>query len=341
MMRKILRKTWLPYAVGAIGIILSFIVWFLLYLDLRTPYTEAYHPWLGLALSLTITFLVTAIIRSTQLARAHAHSLKKMNKDLKKEITERIAAEETKLKLESALMQGQKLQAIGTLAGGIAHDFNNILYAIIGYVEMAREDVEVGTAIYKNLGKVLDGAHRGQELIARILAFSRRQHHQHDVINLKTTIEAALALLRPTIPASVSIEFSPTVDVRILGNQTQIHQVLVNIINNAVDAMEGEGEIHISMAKISSNDPFLKQFPQVKIQNYCKIEITDSGHGMDQSTIERIFEPFFTTKEVGKGTGLGLSIVHTIIKDHDGEIHVSSTLGKGTKFMILLPEYNG
>ena len=203
---------------------------------------------------------------------------------------------------------------------------------------MARQDVAQDTLIYKNLGKVLDASHRGQELISRILAFGRRQHHHFDTLNLKTTIEAALSLLRPTIPASVMIHFEASANPSINGNQTQIHQVLVNLINNAVDAMDGEGEIKILMTEIPPTDPLLKQFPQTLPQKYCKIEISDAGHGMDQQTMERVFEPFFTTKEVGKGTGLGLSMVHSIIKEHQGEITIHSQLGHGTTFVILLPE---
>jgi signal transduction histidine kinase len=134
------------------------------------------------------------------------------------------------------------------------------------------------------------------------------------------------------------IDFQP-IETTILGNQTQIHQVLVNLINNAVDAMEGEGTIRIQMSHVEAGDPSLKEFPDTLPQNYCKIEVSDTGHGMDQHTMERIFEPFFTTKEVGKGTGLGLSIVHSIIKEHQGEITVTSQLGNGTVFTILLPEH--
>lgn len=296
-------------------------------------------PWIILILGICFSILLAAVIRITQLAKQRTVTLDQMNEHLKKEIGERINAEEVKQKLEVALLQGQKLQAMGTLAGGIAHDFNNLLYAILGYAEMAREDVPKDSITYKNLGKVVEGAHRGQELVSRILAFSRRQHHQFDLLHLKSTIEAALGLLKPTIPASVIIHFDPKTDAYVLGNQTQVHQVLVNIINNAVDAMDGEGTITINLNHVPAGDPLLREFPDASNRNYCKIEIIDTGHGMDQHTMDRIFEPFFTTKEVGKGTGLGLSIVHSIIKEHQGEITVSSQLGHGTTFMILLPEY--
>jgi signal transduction histidine kinase len=331
------------FALGGtcISLALSYIFWQNSphFLKLLTAYT-VYLPWMILLAGLIFSFLIAALIRTVQLSKQQSLILKEMKKNIQNEIGERIQAEEMKQKLEIALLQGQKLQAIGTLAGGIAHDFNNLLYAIIGYVQMAREDVAQESLVHKNLGKVLEAGKRGQELVARILAFSRRQQHQQfNPLNLRTTIETALALLKPTIPASVTIHIDSIVDAYILGNQTQIHQVLVNIINNAVDAMDGEGEIHFQMDHLPPAHPFLKQFNAILPRNYCKIEISDTGHGMDQATLDRIFEPFFTTKEVGKGTGLGLSIVHSIIKEHEGEISVSSQLGKGSTMVILLPEH--
>jgi signal transduction histidine kinase len=267
-----------------------------------------------------------------------------MNEHFQKEMAERIHAEEVKQHLETALLQGQKLQAIGTLAGGIAHDFNNMLYAIKGYVDMARDDVEKNSTLYKNLGKVLEAAHRGQELVARILAFSRRQHHELKPVCLTETIEGALELLKPTVPASVAIHFNAPKNqnkLMIKGNQTQLHQVIVNLINNAVDAMDGEGSVTIDLGLIPATDELIQALPHPIAGNYCKIDLTDTGHGMDQPTTTRIFEPFFTTKEVGRGTGLGLATVHSIIEEHQGEISVKSQLGHGTVFTLLLPEHKG
>jgi signal transduction histidine kinase len=299
-------------------------------------------PTLALILGICIAILFAIASHLAQLARQSARSLDEINFDLKKEIAERKDAEDSKQKLEKALLQGQKLQAIGTLAGGIAHDFNNLLYAIMGYVEMGREDVPKESVVYENLGKVLEASRRGQELIARILTFSRRQHHALKPIPIKSTIESVLSLLRPTIPASARIDF----DVReidehfqILGDQTRLHQVIVNIVNNAVDAIDAEGTVTIRLSVVDTKDEILKQFPDVASANYCRIDIIDAGHGMDQTTVERIFEPFFTTKEVGKGTGLGLATAHSIVREHHGQILVKSQLGSGTNFIILLPEY--
>lgn len=339
------KKYWLALflALGGIGLSLSLWHSTLLRAKSHTHYLsnvlEASLPWLILFLGVIISLLLAIAIVALQLARHRAVILDKTHENLKNEVAERIQTEETKKTLEKALLHGQKLQAVGTLAGGIAHDFNNLLYAIKGYIEITRQDVPKDSIAYKNLGKVLEAAHRGEELISRILAFSRRHHPELKSIELNTTLEAVLDLLRPTVPASVIIHFEHANPLYTLANQTQIHQVVVNIINNAVDSMEGEGNITIRATRLLANDPLLHQFPQIPIQNYCKIDIMDTGRGMDQQTMERIFEPFFTTKEVGKGTGLGLSIVHTIIKEHHGEVSVSSHIGHGTTFTLLLPEH--
>jgi signal transduction histidine kinase len=155
-------------------------------------------------------------------------------------------------------------------------------------------------------------------------------------------VESVLSLLQPTIPASITIDYKNNVtdECTFFGDQTQLHQIMVNIINNAVDAMDGEGTVTIRLSHVLATADELKQIPAIAGYDYCKIEIRDKGHGMDPSTIERIFEPFFTTKEVGKGTGLGLSTVHAIVKEHQGEILVASQLGHGTVFTLFIPEYS-
>lgn len=332
-----------PYIAASIGIGFSILLWaFLMYEHLPSYILHSFivsFPWIVSIASVLVSIVIAIGIRLVQLTRERTRAYQMINETVKKEIAKRIKSEESKQKLERALLQGQKLQAMGTLAGGIAHDFNNLLYAIMGYVEMAREDVPKESIIYKNLGKVLEASVRGQELVARILAFSRRQHHEFKPISLKMTIENALSLIKPTIPASADIRISINNDCTVFGDQTQLHQILVNIITNAVDAMEGEGTIDIQLDSISKEDDFLKQLPQIAKQDYCRLIVKDTGHGMDPSTIERIFEPFFTTKEVGKGTGLGLSTVHAIVKEHHGEIFVDSQLGHGATFTILLPEH--
>ncbi|HVY53414.1 MAG TPA: ATP-binding protein, partial [Gammaproteobacteria bacterium] len=296
--------------------------------------------WITLLLGLFISILLARSVALSDLLKERTIILDKINQDLKREITEHIQTEETKKNLERALLQSQKLQAIGTLAGGIAHDFNNILYAISGYVGLARDEVPKDSIVYKNLGKVLEGTHRGQDLVARILSFSRRQHHEQTSLTLKSEISGALSLLRPAIPESVDIQFKSTCESKILGNKTQIHQIIVNLINNAVDAMDSEGTITITLDQISSEELAQYKFSSIIAGNYCRISVSDTGHGMDKSTLERIFDPFFTTKEVGKGTGLGLSTVHAITKEFNGEIIVNSQPGQGTTFTLFFPVYS-
>jgi|GEM_PF-874864 len=299
---------------------------------------EAPLSWITFILGILISLLLARSTDLSELLKERTIILDKINQDLKNEIKSHTETEASKKNLEKALLQGQKLQAIGTLAGGIAHDFNNILYAIRGYVELAREEIPQEGITYTNLGKVLDATYRGQDLISQILTFSRRQHHEFIPLNLKAEISGALALLRPTVPQSVNIQFEAETEGKIMGNKTQIHQVIVNLINNAVDAMDDEGLIRIKLYSIQSDDLQGLKISPLKLNNYCKIEVSDTGHGMDQNTMDRIFEPFFTTKEVGKGTGLGLSTVHSIIKDHLGEILVSSQIGKGSTFTLFFPE---
>lgn len=335
----------LPYVIAVIGLSISVVVWYGLNYTVLSDHSAfmlaRLLPWIALALGISITLLCAIAVRLIQVLRQRSVSLNIMGQDVKKEMAERIKAEETKRNLEIALLQGQKLQAIGTLAGGIAHDFNNILYAIKGYVDMAREDVSQDSVMYKNLGKVLEASQRGTDLVARILTFGRsHQQHELEPLRVQATLQNVLSLLKPTIPASVTIDLiNHNGDYVILGNQTQLHQVIVNIINNAVDAMEDEGTVKIELSRVTTDDEYLKQFPDTNNKNYCRIDISDTGYGMDITTIERIFEPFYTTKEVGKGTGLGLATVHAIIKEHHGEVTVKSQLGHGTTFTLLLPEY--
>lgn len=300
---------------------------------------EAPLSWLTFILGILISILFAKSTALSDLLKERTIVLDQINQDLKNEITNHVQTETSKKTLEKALLQGQKLQAIGTLAGGIAHDFNNILYAIRGYIELAREEIPKDQITYKNLGKVLDATYRGQDLISQILMFSRRQQqHEFTPLSLKTEISGALALLRPTVPQSVEIDFHASTEGKIMGNKTQIHQIIVNLINNAVDAMDGEGKIDISLSQIAATDVQGLKFSPLKLNSYCRIDVKDTGHGMDQSTMDRVFEPFFTTKEVGKGTGLGLSTVHSIVKDHMGEIIVNSQIGKGSSFTIYFPE---
>lgn len=274
---------------------------------------------LALFMGLIVASLLIIVGLLAMLATQRERAVQEVNRQLRFETRE-------KEKLQKVLLQSQKLQAVGTLAGGIAHDFNNILYAMMGYVAMAKEDVEKDGLLYRNLGKVLEAGKRGQKLVSSILSFSRQQQAQ-DVqkIDLADMLSHVFELMYPTIPASISLVKDINIDkAYILGDAHALEQVMVNMINNAVDAMDGRGVLSISLTKARFREA------------YC-IAIQDTGTGMTEETKQRLFDPFYTTKSVDKGTGLGLSIAHGIIRDHKGSIHIDTELGRGSTFSIYLP----
>lgn len=298
-------------------------------------------PEVLLVVGLIITALLMFIIQFSQMTNQQAREIIQANQDLQKEINEREQAEQAKDKMKKALLQSQKMQAVGTLAGGIAHDFNNILYSMIGYVDMARDDVEPDTLIYDNLSKVISVGQRGQELVSRLLSFSRQQQHAFKPISLQEVLSSTLVLLKPTLPASIAILQNNSIKGQdiVLGGHTELQQVLVNIMSNAVDAIDDQGTISINIYRQTADDDFRQRFPKLRKSAYFVIEITDNGHGIPPQVLARVFEPFYTTKEVGKGTGLGLATALGIVHDHDGEMTIESIQGQGTKVFIYLPEY--
>lgn len=269
------------------------------------------------------------------LMQRHAHHLEH-------EIFERSEAEKEREEMKQALLQSQKLEAVGMLAGGIAHNFNNILYAIQGYVQMARSDVDSSTISYQNLGKVLEAVDRGQELVQGILCFSRRDHYHLEQICLKEVLESTIKLLRSTLPASV--ELIVNIDIRpsmLEGNRTQLQQVFINIIRNAADSLGEKGRIIVQAAVESDAEGLKLLRPGLPYSAYFVVTITDNGSGMSEDTLRHLFEPFFTTKDVGKGTGLGLATARSIVRDHRGEVVVQSAPNKGSTFIVLLPVSTG
>jgi PAS domain S-box-containing protein len=246
-------------------------------------------------------------------------------------------------KLEAQLRQGQKMEAIGTLAGGIAHDFNNILAAIIGYSEMAQRGISQDSRAQAHLEQVLIASNRGRDLVLQILAFSRQEEPEREALELQPIIEETLNLLRVSLPVTVEIRqhIAPGA-LSVLGDATQIQQVIMNLCLNAGQAMkERGGVLEVSLRCFDVDQDFVSTHPELKEGPYVRLDVCDSGSGMDRATEERIFEPFFTTKGPGEGTGLGLAVVHGVIKNHGGAISVSSEPGVGTTFSIYLPVYDG
>ncbi|HWR02305.1 MAG TPA: PAS domain-containing protein [Chlorobaculum sp.] len=255
------------------------------------------------------------------------------------DITDRIAAQEEKHKLESQLRKSQRLETIGTLAGGIAHDFNNILTPILGYSEMGVVSLPSDNPLHEYFTEIMQAAERAQNLVSQILTFSRAQENTPSATNVQSIISEALKLLRPSIPSTITIEQHIESSSRnTLADPSQIQQVIVNLCTNAFHAMEETGgtlSIDLREIEVEKDKPAgLLKLPQ---GIYLQLSITDTGSGMDEATVERIFEPFFTTKSVEKGTGLGLSVVHGIITACNGDISVESVLGQGTTLRVYLP----
>ncbi|NTU58354.1 MAG: PAS domain S-box protein [Chlorobiaceae bacterium] len=255
------------------------------------------------------------------------------------DITDRKKEEEAKQLLEAQLRKAQRLETIGTLAGGIAHDFNNILTPILGYSEMGLLSMPPDEPVHDYFSEIMHAAERAQTLIGQILTFSRAQEVTPSVISVKSVVSEALKLLRPSIPATITIEQHIDDNCRnILADPSQIHQIIVNLCTNAFQAMEDTiGVIRIEIKEIAVDRKLRMSLPRLVADSYVRLTISDNGPGMSEATMERIFEPFFTTKAKNKGTGLGLSVVHGIVTSSKGEITVDSHPGNGTTFNIYLP----
>jgi PAS domain S-box-containing protein len=254
------------------------------------------------------------------------------------DITERKLAEVERQRLEDQLRQAQKLEAIGTLAGGIAHDFNNILSAILGYGELAQNLAAPGTPLRRHVDASIAAGQRAKSLVERILAFSRSGMGERVPVHVQSVVEEALDGVAATLPAGVRLQRRLAVgDAGVLGDATQIHQVVMNLCANAVQAVRDEGRIEVSLDICRLDAPLAVATSTLPPGEYLRLAIADSGCGIEPALLERIFDPFFTTKEVGVGTGLGLSLVHGIVTDLGGGIAVQSRVDEGSRFTAYLP----
>ncbi|SLM28181.1 Histidine kinase [Desulfamplus magnetovallimortis] len=262
-----------------------------------------------------------------------------LSKKLEKKVRQ-LEQEKTRLaKVQESLQQARKMEAIGTLAGGIAHDFNNMLSPIIGYTEMTMMDLPEDSVAWQNLQQVLIAANQARELARQVLTFSRQTKKDKKRVQLQVLIKDALKLLRSSIP--VTIEIRQSIDSgcdAISGDPTQIHQILINLFTNACYSMREKGGIlAISLTEmIITPDNYLADL-DLATGKYLRLEISDTGIGIDKEQQPRIFEPYFTTKPRDEGTGLGLSVVHGIVASHGGHITMYSEPGQGTTFQVYLP----
>ncbi|MCG6882001.1 MAG: PAS domain S-box protein [Deltaproteobacteria bacterium] len=267
------------------------------------------------------------------------HTRKATNKDgaiilegLMEDVTE------TK-KMATLLQQSQKMEAIGTLAGGIAHDFNNILAIILGNAELAADDVPDWNPASASLKEIHQASIRAKDMVQQLLAFSRKTDEESKPTNIAKIIKESMKMLRSVIPTSVEFKQHISDDpCNVMGDATQINQIVMNLVTNAADAMSEEGGfLEVTLENIllqeekSCFDWVLSPGP------YVRLKVRDTGEGIEPKIMDRIFEPFYTTKEVGKGTGMGLSLIHGIVKRHGGGVRAESELGKGTLFEIYFP----
>ncbi|HET9765495.1 MAG TPA: ATP-binding protein [Thermoanaerobaculia bacterium] len=244
--------------------------------------------------------------------------------------------------LEEQLLQAQKIEAVGQLAGGVAHDFNNLLTVILGYCELAELRVEETAGVRGDLGEIRRAAARAATLTRQLLAFSRKQVLQPEVVFPNDEVRELEEMLRRLIGDNVELSTRLAPDAgRVLVDRNQLHQVLVNLLVNARDAMPRGGKLLIETRNRELDEHYARVHPGARPGSYVKIAVSDTGIGMDESVKSRIFEPFFTTKERGKGTGLGLSMVYGVVKQSGGYIWVDSAPGQGTTFEIFLPRVEG
>jgi PAS domain S-box-containing protein len=250
-----------------------------------------------------------------------------------RDITRQRMAEREKSNLEMQLRRTQKLESLGTLAGGIAHDFNNILTAVLAHADLAKLDVEDPAVTIKHIDEVKKAGIRAQELVRRIVTFSRQQKQESRPVDLQGVVRETLALLRSIIPSTIHITESYLAEPQVvLGDHGQLCQVVMNLCTNASYAMgTSPGTLDVRLEQ--SNPPGLGDAAPASV---C-ITISDTGHGMAPEVLKRMFEPFFTTKPPGEGTGLGLSVVHGIVHDHCGFVDAASEKGKGSRFRVFLP----
>ncbi|MFO7886583.1 MAG: GAF domain-containing protein [Desulfobacteraceae bacterium] len=243
-----------------------------------------------------------------------------------------------KKNLGQRLRHSQKMEAMGVLAGGIAHDFNNILAAIVGYAELVKEELPEETRAARRVTGILSASERAKTLISQILTFSRKKESDLHSMDVGEVVKEAVNFMRASLPASLQIISNMPDDLPpIKGDPTQIHQLVTNLGANASQAMNQTGTLTISLSLVNLDLNFTKTLPDLAPGSFINLCVSDTGCGIPADILPNIFDPFFTTKGNGQGTGLGLATVHGIVKEHNGDIIVDSTPGKGSRFDVYLP----
>jgi signal transduction histidine kinase/CheY-like chemotaxis protein len=239
-------------------------------------------------------------------------------------------------KVEDQLRQSQKMEAVGRLAGGVAHDFNNILGIVTACSELLRSHISDEGSEY--IDNIREAAKRGASLTRQLLAFSRRQTVQLQLVDWNERLKEVSKLLRPLMGDDVELVLlRRSASAVVEADPGQLDQIVINLAVNARDAMPHGGKLVVETAVFDFDESFVREHPSINVGRYVMLAVSDNGTGMDEATRSRIFEPFFTTKEIGKGTGLGLATVYGIVKQSGGHVWVYSEPGQGTTFKIYLP----
>jgi PAS domain S-box-containing protein len=255
-----------------------------------------------------------------------------------RDISFRVKTEEEKRKLQAELLHAQKMEAVGTLAGGIAHDFNNLLQAVQGYAELLLIKTNPDDAGVTELKEIVRAAQKGSELTRQMLTFSRKVESNKRPLDLNHELQQVKGLLDRTLPKMIEIELILADNLRLVNaDRGQMQQVVMNLAVNSKDAMPEGGRLIIRTENVFLDETYCRTNPGVTPGQYVALTVSDTGHGMDDSTLKHLFEPFFTTKETGRGSGLGLAMVYGIVKSHDAHIACRSKMGAGATFTIYLP----
>jgi PAS domain S-box-containing protein len=258
------------------------------------------------------------------------------------DVSDRKLAEADKARLEARLQQTQRLEALGTLSGGIAHDFNNILGAILGFGEMAQQQAEAGSAMRRHIDRVMQAGARARLLVRRILDFSRSGIAERVPVNMQALVEEVIAMLTPTLPPGLRVDARlQSGSAAVVGDGTQLYQVVMNLCTNAVQAMGEQGVVSLRLDRVDIEHKRALLHGDIAAGSYVRLEVGDTGPGIPPEVLQRMFDPFFTTKKVGEGTGLGLSVVHGIVADLGGAIDVATGNGRPTVVSVWLPVLQG
>ena len=270
--------------------------------------------------------------------KAYNEALIDANRRLRDELEDRKRMEAERVQFQEQIRRAQKLEAVGTMAGGIAHDFNNMLSIILGYTELAMNQIPPESKPYGQLGEVMTAGNRARDLVRQILTFSRKSEAGFQPVGMQQIVAEGAKMLRSALPSTIDLQVRLDTDDAVFGDPTQIHQVLMNLATNAGHAMQGRaGELVIQLETVMIDSERPLPAPELSPGPHVCLTVRDTGQGMDSKTLDRIFDPFFTTKDPGEGTGLGLSVVHGIIQSHGGAVHVVSRPKEGTEFTVYFP----